>query len=446
MEYLRRKIDAYFANWKRDVSRKPLIIKGARQVGKTRSILHFSKTHYKNCVYINFVEEPKYTQIVDDGYSAVEVIKSISRVNPDFKFVPNETLIVFDEIQAFPDIVTTLKFFNLDGRFDVICSGSLLGINYREISSVSVGYKTDLEMKSFDFEEFLWAHGYGDEIKDEILSHMIEGRAFSDGALKLYENLFLDYCIVGGMPEVVENFIESKNFSNIRELQKQIVNGYKDDIRKYAVGVDKARISNVFESVVFQLGKQNKKFQVSKIKSGARFSDYRGCVEWLEEAGIVNVARALQTPELPLKGNVIENNIKIYYADSGLLLSQLDDEAQDDLRQNKNLNVYKGGLFESIIGEALVKSDYVLRFFKKENSTLELDFFVRTQKNLVPVEIKAGNNTAKSLATVIKSDDYPEIKFGVKFVKGNIGCENNIYTFPHFCVFLLKKFLATIKD
>ena len=444
-EYLKRKIDKYLFDWKTNPNHKPLIIKGARQVGKTKSIENFAKRNYESIVEINFAEDPVYKQIVENGYSTEAVIKNISRINPGARFIKGKTLIFFDEIQEFPDIATSLKFFSLDGNYDVICSGSLLGIHYKEISSISVGYKTEIEMRSLDFEEFLWALGYDDSVKEDILSHMRSFTPFSPEVLKIYNDLFLDYCIIGGMPDVVKDFISNKTFENTLEMQRQIVIGYEADIRKYAVGLDKARITNVFRSVPFQLGKENKKFQISKVRSGAKFADYRGSFEWLEDAGIVNVSRALQTPNLPLKGNVIENCFILYYADNGLLLSQLDDEAQMDFRQNKNLDVYKGGLFESIIGEALVKSGYDLHYYKKENSTLQEEFFVRYKDYLVPIEVKAGNNNAKSLSTLIKSDNYPEIRFGIKIVKGNVGYDYNICTFPHFCAFLIKDFLSTFQ-
>lgn len=442
--YLKRKMDIFLERWKADPDRKPLIVKGARQVGKTRSIERFAKANYENVVEINFVSDPAYKQIVENGYTPEAVIKNISRINPAFTFVKDKTLIFFDEIQEFPDIATSLKFFAQAGGYDVICSGSLLGVHYQAISNISVGYKTEREMRSLDFEEFLWALGYDDAIKTDILSHMTSLAPFSAAVLKMYDDLFLDHCIVGGMPEAVSDFVSKKTFENTLEIQRQIVMGYEADIQKYASGLDRSRISNVFRSVPFQLGKENKKFQISKVRSGAKFKDYRGSLEWLEDAGIVNVSRALQTPNLPLKGNVIEDCCVVYYADNGLLLSQLDDEAQADLRQNKNLDVYKGGLFESIIGEALVKSGYDLRYFKKENSTLQEEFFVRHKDCLVPIEVKATNNNAKSLSTLIKSDDYREISFGIKLVKGNIGFNNNIYTFPHFCAFLIKDFLARL--
>ena len=440
--YLKRKIDQYLVEWKQNPNRKPLIIKGARQVGKTKSIKTFAEENFDNIVEINFVEEPVYKQIVENGYSPQAIIKNISRINPNFKFVKGKTLIFFDEIQEFPDIATSLKFFALDGNYDVICSGSLLGIHYKDISHISVGYKTEMEMRSLDFEEFLWSLGYDNSIKDDILFHMKSFTPFSPTVLKLYNDLFLDYCIVGGMPEAVKDFIERKTFENTLDIQRQLVIGYEADIRKYALGLDKARIANVFRSVPFQLGKENKKFQISKVRSGAKFKDYRGSLEWLEDAGIVNISRALQTPNLPLKGNVVEDCCILYYADNGLLLSQLDNEAQMDFRQNKNLDVYKGGLYESIIGEALVKSGYELHYYKKENSTLQEEFFVRSKDYLVPIEVKAGNNNSKSLSTLINNPEYKEICFGIKIVRGNIGFESNICTFPHFCAFLIKDFLS----
>ena len=445
IEYLKRKIDAYLAEWKANDERKPLIIKGARQVGKTKSIEAFAQNNYDSIVEINFVSDPVYKQIVENGYSAEAVIKNISRINPKARFIKGKTLIFFDEIQEFPDIVTSLKFFALDRNYDVICSGSLLGVHYKEISNISVGYKTEIEMRSLDFEEFLWALGYDDSIKNDILEHMLSFTPFTPSVLKIYNDLFLDYCLVGGMPDVVKDFVTRRTFENTLEIQTQIVIGYEADIRKYAVGLDKSRITNVFRSVPFQLGKENKKFQISKVRSGAKFKDYRGSIEWLEDAGIVDVSRALQTPNRPLKGNVIEDCCILYYADNVLLLSQLDDEAQMDFRQNKNLDVYKGGLFESIIGEALVKSGYELHYYKKENSTLQEEFLVRYKDYLVPIEVKAGNNNSKSLATLIKNPDYKEICFGIKIGRGNIGFHSNICTFPHFCAFLIKEFLSSFQ-
>lgn len=439
--YLKRKIDDVLNNWHLQEDRLPLVIKGCRQVGKTESIRHFAASHYESFIEINFSEDPKYKSIIEDGYSARDIIKNISLLNPSFKFIEGKTLIFFDELQVFPEIATSLKFFKQDGRFDVICSGSLLGINYQRIESNSVGYKQDIIMRPLDFEEFLWAKGYDDEVVEDLYSHMIEGKALSKVFNDTFYSLFMDFTILGGMPAVVRQYIEKDTFENSLALQHALINDFKEDIQKYVQGMDKTRILNIFKHIPVQLSKEQKKFQISKVENGARYRDYRGGIEWLENAGIVNICYCLNSLELPLNGNYDENALKLYLADTGLLVSLLDEEAQDDLRANRNLNVYKGALYENVVADALVKSGYNLFYYKRQNPSIEEDFFLRTANELVPLEVKASNDKARSLSKLIQSDNYPEIKFGIKLVKGNIGVDSNILTFPHFCAFLLKRLL-----
>lgn len=441
MTYLERKVDAFLEQWKKDPDRKPLIVKGSRQVGKTESIRRFAARNYENVVEINFVEEPKYKMITADGYKTDDIIKNISRLDPAKKFVSGQTLLFFDELQEFPEISTALKFFCIDGRFDIICSGSMLGIQYRRIESNSVGYKSDYEMYSLDFEEFLWAKGYDGSFVDELLEHMRAHEPLNQVTISVCDGLFLDYCVLGGMPAVVREYIEKGTFEGSLETQRQLLADYKEDIRKYAEGLDQTRILNVFNQIPPQLAKENKKFQISKVASGARFKDYRGCIEWLKDAGMINICYCLNFPELPLKGNYEETKYKIYFADSGLLVAMLDDAAQDDLRMNKNLGVYKGALYENIVGEALVKCGYELYYYKREDSTLEEDFFVRTASELIPVEVKSTGGRSKSLRTLINGKKYADIRYGIKFAGKNIGYSDNIYTFPYFCAFLLKRYL-----
>ena len=441
MVYFKRKIDGFLADWKNNHSRKPLIVKGARQIGKTESILHFAHENYENVVYINFVLDKKYTTIVNDGYDVETVVKNITLINPSTRFIPDKTLIVFDEIQEYPDIATSLKAFNLDKRYDVICSGSMLGINYRKIHSNSVGSKTDYEMFSMDFEEFLWAKGYEDKAINSILEHMISLTPFSETELSVYKSLFLDYCVLGGMPDVIKGYIKTGTFSQSLEIQGQIRLDYEEDVRKYAEGLDQAKIISVYRSIPAQLAKENKKFQFSIIDKKARSREYTGCIEWLIDAGVVTECNCLNYPELPLKGNVDNSKYKLYYPDTGLLISALDEEAQEDLRVNKNLGVYKGALYENFVAEAFVKQGLGLFYYKKDNSTLEEDFFVRSKNELIPVEVKSNNDSSKSLTALIKSDRYADIKHGIKLGDFNVGVANNIYTFPYFCAFMLKAYL-----
>lgn len=441
MVYFKRKIDGFLADWKNNHSRKPLIVKGARQIGKTESILHFANENYENVVYINFALDKKYTTIVNDGYDVETVVKNITLINPSTRFIPDKTLIVFDEIQEYPDIATSLKAFNLDKRYDVICSGSMLGINYRKIHSNSVGSKTDYEMFSMDFEEFLWAKGYEDKAINSILEHMISLTPFSETELSVYKSLFLDYCVLGGMPDVIKGYIKTGTFSQSLEIQGQIRLDYEEDMRKYAEGLDQAKIISVYRSIPAQLAKENKKFQFSIIDKKARSREYTGCIEWLIDAGVVTECNCLNYPELPLKGNVDNSKYKLYYPDTGLLISALDEEAQEDLRVNKNLGVYKGALYENFVAEAFVKQGLGLFYYKKDNSTLEEDFFVRSKNELIPVEVKSNNDSSKSLTALIKNDRYADIKHGIKLGDFNIGYTNNIYTFPYFCAFMLKAYL-----
>ena len=426
--YLKRKIDEFLVQWKNNKDRLPLIVKGARQIGKTESINHFAKKYYSNIVYINFVLEPKYKTILSDGYDADSIVKNITLLDTKKKFIKDDTLLIFDEIQEYPDIATSLKSFKVDGKYDVICSGSLLGIHYQKIHSNSVGYKTDYEMYSMDFEEFLWAKGYDDTQIADLLKHMILQKPFGQTQFEVYKKLFLDYCILGGMPAVVRQYIETNSFSNTLEIQNQIRLDYEEDIRKYAQGLEQTKIASVYRNIPVQLAKENKKFQYNKLGKNARSREYTGCIDWLKDAGVISICYCLHFPELPLKGNYDENKFKLYYPDTGLLISTLDEEAQDDLRANKNLGIYKGALYENFVAEAFLKQGLGLYYYKKENATLEEDFFVRTKDVLIPVE-------------VISNKNYSDIHYGIKLGDSNIGFENNIYTFPYFCAFLLKRYL-----
>ena len=444
--YLKRKIDDFLLKWKADNDRKPLIVKGCRQIGKTESIRHFAKVAgYDSFIEINFVKDEKYKKIIVDGYTASAIIKNISLLDPSKRFIDGKTLIFFDEITEFPDIATSLKFFKEDGRFDVICSGSMLGVNYKKIESNSVGYKTDYEMYSLDFEEFLWAKGYKEDVIEDMLLHMKTFTPFNELEMSVYHGIFLDYVVLGGMPAVVKDYIQKGTFEGSLDTQHQLIADYKEDIRKYAQGVDQSRILNVFNSIASQLAKENKKFQISKVEKNARFRDYRGCAEWLVDAGIVNACYCLNDVELPLSGNCDTDKFKLYFCDTGLLVSLLDEESQEDLRANKNLGVYKGALYENIVSEALIKTGYKLYYYKKENATLEEDFFIRSANNLIPVEVKAQGGRSKSLRTLISSDKYSDIAYGFKLSANNIGYSEQIYTFPYFCTFLLKRFMATFK-
>lgn len=439
--YLKRKFDDFLVRWKDNPRHLPLIVKGARQVGKTECIRHFAEGRYESFVEINFVERPQFKAVVRDGYSVDSIIANVTQIDSSIRFVKGGTLLFFDELQEFPEIATVLKFFAQDGNYDVILSGSMLGVHYHRVESFSVGYQESVELRSLDFEEFLWAYGYSAAQIEDVLSRLKAREPIPDAINETYSRLFLEYCVLGGMPDVLENYFLTKSFTGSLAVQRQILADYRADIRKYCEGLDPVRIQNVFDDVPFQLAKANKKFQISKVAPGARHKDYWGCVEWLAQAGVVSICTSLDFPELPLKAHRDRSAYKLYMADTGLLVAQLDEEAQEDVRVRRNLGTWKGGLFENIVAEALVKAGVELCYYKKDNSTLEMDFFLRSGDDLVPVEVKSENARAKSLRTLIASEHYPEIRWGIKFVRGNVGFENGILTLPQWSAFLLPKVL-----
>lgn len=445
MARLRRKIDAFLIEWKNDKNKLPLIIKGARQIGKTDAIENFIKNNYKNIVEINFALQPEYKVIFDNGFSVDNIISNISMINNNFVFEPNETVIFFDEMQDCINCATSLKSFNIDKRFDVICSGSMMGINYNEIESNSVGNKQDYVMHSMDFEEFLWAKGYKESQIEDLYTCMKECKPLTTTQYDVMMKNFKDYMVLGGMPAIVARYITNKNFSGILGMQEQILKDYEEDIAKYASGLDKARILNAYRKITVFLGNENKKFQISKLADGARNREYRGVSDWLSDAGIVNISYCMEECALPLKGNYNPDNYRIYFADTGLLIASLDDEAQDDLRKNQNFNTYKGAIYENIIGDMLVKEGYDLFFYKNEKGNVEMDFFIRDRNSLIPVEVKANDNSTISLNYLIDSDKYKDIKYGIKLCNKNIGFNGKFYTFPYFMAFLLKRYLRETK-
>ena len=442
---LKRKIDKYLTDWKNRPDRKPLIIKGARQIGKTRSVEWFASQNYASVIEINFIEQKKYREIFNDGFEVDAILKNISLLNPELKFIPGNTIFFFDELQACPNCATSLKFFKLDGRFDVICSGSLMGISYNEIESNSVGYKEDYEMHSMDFEEFLWAMGYNDEFTADLLSHMLDVRPLSELQMDTLMSLFRDYVIIGGMPEVVSTYVRNKNFSGTLDIQRQLLKDYEEDITKYVEGLDKAKVKAVYNHISTFLAKENKRFQITKIARNARNRDYMGCVEWLADAGVVNVCYCLNQPELPLKGNYDPKMYKIYFKDTGLLIASLDEEAQEDLRANRNLGTYKGAIYENIVGDMLVKQGYRLFYYHSDKPALEMDFFIRDADSLIPVEVKANDGATASLNRLLNDDKYNDVKYGIKLGYRNIGFNGKFYTFPYFLTFLLRRFVAESK-
>ena len=437
---LKRKVDVFLEEWK-NREHNPLIIKGARQIGKTTSIMEFAKKNYESVIEINFISNPEYIQIFNGGFDVDSIVLELSILNPNLKFIPNNTLIFFDEVQEYMDATTSLKFFALDKRFDVICSESSPIVN-----DASIGFKEDYTMYSLDFEEFLWAKGYEDNIINSLFNNALELKPYSDLVLDKMNSLFMEYTLTGGMPKIVSTYISQGNYSGIPDRQKQLYQDYLDDIRKYVEGLDARRVENMYLHVASQLGKDNPKFQITKLGHGARAFQYEGCAQWLADAGVVNIGYCLNSLSLPLKGNENPNNYRVYFADTSLLIASMDEESRKDLLVSKNLGVYKGALYENFAAEALMKQGYDLFFYRSEDSRTELDFLIRIKDNIVPIEIKANKGSARSLNTVIDDKKIDEIKYGIKFSNNNIGVANNVLTLPFFTLFMLKRVITNMKD
>ena len=448
---LRRKIETVLAGWKNSEAKKPLVIKGIRQCGKTYIVQKFAKENYESVVYMNFILEPDKKTAFVGNIDVDTIILNLSALIPGCRFIDGKTCIVLDEIQECREARTALKSFQIDGRFDIIATGSLLGVRGYGKSdkkaedgqdSIPVGYETVVEMYPLDFEEFLWANGINEKVIDSVRTCFEQETVVPEGIHKVMMELLCRYVIVGGLPEVVNKFLETKNIELTYQVQRNLISEYEEDMVKYADDADKARIRECFESIPKQLAKENKKFQYSVVRKGARSSQYIGSIQWLEDAGLVRRCYNMQITELPLEGNSIKDCFKLYTTDIGLLVAMLDYGTQADILKG-NLLGYKGAIFENLMADFICKSGQKLYYFQKD-SGLELDFLVRYKGECVVIEVKAKSGKAKSLRTVLKNKNVYHINNAIKLGMYNVGREGEVLTIPLYMGFLIKDNLADI--
>ena len=435
---LKRKIENTLLNWFNTENRNPLILKGCRQCGKTFSVLRFAQQHYKHVVYLNFFENPDYKTIFEGSLKVDDVVLMMSAfVGANVRFIPRETVIVLDEIQECPRARAALKFFKLDGRFDVIATGSLLGISgYRsEDYSVPVGYETIIDMFPLDFEEFLWANGIEDSLIALLKQCLEEERPVPEALHQRMRDLLLQYVVVGGMPHIVDQFIKEKNVAFVREEQKLLIRSFEDDMVKYAQGADKSRIRECFESIPKQLARDNKKFQFSLIKKTARSNQYVGSLQWLEDTGLIRRCYNLMLPELPLEGNACHDKFKVYMADTGLFVGMLEDGTERDILQG-DLFGYKGAIFENLVADFFIKMKRPLYYFQKDTG-LEIDFVIRFKGEAVLLEVKATSGNTKSTRTILKHPEKYHVHSAIKLGDYNVGRREQLLKLPLYMGFLL---------
>lgn len=440
---LQRKIERTLIKWKNTPNHKPLIIKGCRQCGKTFSVNAFAKEYYTHVVYLNFFEHPDYKLAFEGSKQIDSIVMNLTALLPNSRFVSGQTCIILDEIQECSAARTALKFFKIDGRYDVIATGSLLGVcGYKgdetDYNSIPVGYEQHIEMFPLDFEEFLWANGINQEIIELLTKSLQERTPIPPAIHQRMRQLILEYTIVGGMPEVVNRFIATHNMSDVLEEQHSIITGYKGDMVKYATNEDKVRLRAAFDSIPRQLSKENKKFQFSVIKKGARAKEYITGIQWLEDAGIIIRCRNLSITELPLEGNAIEDSFKVYMRDTGLFVSMLEDGTQFDILQGR-LYGYKGAIFENLIADIFIKMGRKLYYYRKD-SGLEIDFVIRYHSECVLVEVKASTGNTKSTKTILQHPDKYHVYQAIKLGDYNIGEKDGILTLPVYMAFLLKEY------
>ncbi len=427
---LRRKITRVLEKWKKEEKKPCLLIKGARQVGKTYIVEQFAKANYANYIYINFELMPEYKKIFE-GNLDFETLRLQLELNfPGVKIVRGETLLFLDEIQSCPNARVALKSLALDGTLDVVASGSLLGLYYKEVSSYPVGYERAMELFPLDFEEFLWAIGVSDEVIGELRGGFYERKMLPESLVEKVAEYFRLYLIVGGMPQVVNTYLETKSWQSVRMVQKSVVESYENDIMKYASLPDKQKILKTFESIPIQLAKKNKKFMYSEIDAGDKNPSerkYGSAMYWLKDAGIVNFCYNLSEPALPLKMNVNLESFKIYMRDTGLLTSMLDVEVPKAIL-NDELQVNEGGILENVCAEEIMTKHEEVMYFERRGK-LEIDFVMNIEGVATAVEVKSGNDKqAKSLKSIIENyktvKRYIMLERGTRIYQDELGIEH----------------------
>lgn len=439
---IKRKMYKYLINWKQKKDKSALIIKGARQVGKSYLVREFGRNEYEGYIEINFLKNPLYKNIFKGDLSTEEIFKRLSAYIPNLKIIPFKTLLFLDEIQVCAEARTAVKFLVEDGSVDVISSGSLLGLSYledddknvTEPTSLPVGYEEQITMYSLDFEEFLWAKGYNDDAIAYLKDFYISNKEVSKELNDKYLELFREFMIVGGMPEVVQTFIDTNNFQEASKIQGKILADYQDDISKHAKGQEKIKVRQCYDSIPKQLAKEYKKFQYSVVEKGKTSKKYGGSIKWLCDSSLVNKCSNVNEAYIPLLAYEMDDQFKLYLNDTGLLLYLYGPETKLAILNNTLKGNAKGGIYENIISESLLKRGYKLYYYKTQNSSMEIEFVIEKNGEVIPIEVKAGNDSTPSLNSFINKY-HPKVSY--KFVNGNVGFLDGKKTLPHYMVMFI---------
>lgn len=438
---LRRKVYQALLDWKNDHDHTCLMVKGARQVGKTFIIREFGKNEYQSFIEINFIKQKELKGIFEGTLDADSIYKRMTARINGIKLIPGSTLIFLDEIQNCGSARTAIKFLAEDGRFDVISSGSLLGLTYgedddkdvEEPESVPTGYEDFITMYSLDFEEFLWAEGYDDKAISALKSYYTNNETVPGTVNDKYEELFREHIVVGGMPEVVAAYSRDHDFNIVARIQNRILTDYRFDISKHAKGAEKTKVMACYEAIPKQLAKELKKFQYTTVEKGKTRKKYGGSVRWLIDSALVHACYNTHEGNIPLMANAIDEQFKLYINDTGLLCAMYGFETKKAILDKTIRGNAKGGIYENIIAESLVKKGYRL-YYHKPDDDHELEFLVEKDGNVIPIEVKAGNTATVSLNNFIKKYRPP---VAYKLIDGNLGVAGTKATLPHYMVMFL---------
>lgn len=431
---LKRKIYRALLHWKETKKMECLLVKGARQIGKTFIIERFGEEQYSSYIYINFYKNPEHKAIFDGSLEAEEIYKKISLYVRNIRFVPHDTLIFLDEIQDCPNARTALKFLAIDDRYDVIASGSMLGLHYKEMASIPVGYERTMDMFSLDFEEFLWAMGKGEEAIGALKTYFEHREKVDSGIHEQFMGLLREYLVVGGMPEAVNIFLKSNNYQDVYATQKKIMESYKEDIKHYASTPMRQKIEDCYRSIPRQLAKEYTKFQYKVVSKEGNARRYENCLNWLVDAGMIAMCFNVSTPQFPLVAYEKPEQFKAYVTDIGLLTSLYGYETQAALLKNTLTGPAKGGIYENLVFDILIKRGFSLNYYKNDRNTQEIEFLYTRDGNVIPVEVKSKNGATLSLNQFL-ADFHPPCAY--KLVSGNAGVNGAKVTLPLYMALFL---------
>lgn len=439
---LRRKFYERLLLWKKTKRQECLLIKGARQIGKTFMVEKFGREQYESFVEFNFVLNPDACSIFDGSLKADDLYRKISAFDATRRLLPGKTLIFLDEIQECPNARTALKSFAIDDRYDVIASGSLLGIKYKNKKmrdrcgpkSIPVGYERQVTMHSLDFEEFLWARGVTEEAIDVLRGYFRRREPVPEAVNRKYSSLLREYLIVGGMPAVVKSYVEAGDFGPVQEEQEKILASYVDDIHKYADAVDIPKIEACYRAIPRLLAKENRKFKYAEVEKGGSERKYATSVDWLCDASFASRALNVTSAEVPLNAQTRDGWFKLYLSDVGLLSALYGTETKGLLYSGRLKGNAKGGLYENLIAGVLERKGLALFYFKNEDGSREIEFVIERDGGIVPVEVKSSNGATISLNEALEN---PQVPYGYKFIDGNIGVSGKKITMPHYMAIFL---------